>query len=458
MTRLALIVVAVAANAFGGEWKAGAAKTPITPAKPMWMSGYGSRDHAAEGTLHELWCKALALESPGGARAVVISLDLVGVSKDLSDRASAQITEKLGIPRAAIMIATSHTHTGPMTSGNLELMFDLSAEEQQKIRDYTQSLEAKIVQTVADAVGRLGPARLSWANGAATFAVNRRNNVEANVPQIRGVGELKGPVDYEVPVLCVRAPDGKIRSVVFGYACHATVLSFYQWSGDYPGFAMMELEKSHPDAVALFFAGCGADQNPLPRRTVELAEQYGRELAESVDEVLYGTMNPVGDRFAAKFAILDLPLDTLPTPDQMVKLAESGNAYEKRLARVLLDRLNKGGSLQQKYPYPIQVWHVGGDLTWVALGGEVVVDYSVRLKRELAPGRTWVAGYCNDVMAYIPSLRVLKEGGYEGASSMVLYGHPTKWAPSVEELIVAKVHELARQPAGANGTKGDSNQ
>jgi hypothetical protein len=425
----------------------------------MWMSGYGSRDHVAEGTLHDLWCKALVIESPDATRAVVISLDLVGVSKDVSDRVCARIHEKLRIPRAAIMIATSHTHTGPMTTGNLELMFDLPVQEQRKIRDYTQSLETKMVQTVADAVGRLEPARLSWANGTATFAVNRRNNAEAKVPEIRSLGELKGPVDYEVPVLCVRAPDGKVRSVVFGYACHATVLSFFQWSGDYPGFAMMELEKSHPDAVALFFAGCGADQNPLPRRTVELAEQYGRELAESVDEVIYGTMNPVGDRLTTKFQLLDLPLDTLPTAEQLAKLAESGNAYEKRLARVLVDRLNKGGSLQQSYPYPIQVWHLGDDLTWVTLGGEVVVDYSIRLKRELAAGRTWVAGYCNDVMAYIPSLRVLKEGGYEGASSMVLYGHPTKWAPSVEELIVAKVREMvASQPGGKNGTQKEDNR
>ena len=93
----------------------------------------------------------------------------------------------------------------------------------------------------------------------------------------------------------------------------------------------------------------------------------------------------------------------------------------------------------------MQVWQLGDGLTWVLLGGEVVVDYSLRLKKELGPGRTWVAAYTNDVMAYIPSLRVLNEGGYEGEGSMVYYALPTKWAPEVEELIVKEVHRQVEE-------------
>src|SRR5450759_3419782 len=95
-------------------------------------------------------------------------------------------------------------------------------------------------------------------------------------------------------------------------------------------------------------------------------------------------------------------------------------------AKLLLKQIEEQGSLRQTYPYPVQAWQLGTDLTWVALGGEVVVDYSLRLKRELGP--VWVAGYANDVMAYIPSLRVLKEGGYEGGGAMVYYGLPTVWS------------------------------
>ena len=94
----------------------------------------------------------------------------------------------------------------------------------------------------------------------------------------------------------------------------------------------------------------------------------------------------------------------------------------------------------------MQVWRLGGGVLWIALGGEVVIDYNLRLKKELAgDAAIWIAGYANDVMAYIPSARVLKEGGYEADSSMVYYGFSTRWAPAVEELIVAKVKELAKK-------------
>ncbi len=77
------------------------------------------------------------------------------------------------------------------------------------------------------------------------------------------------------------------------------------------------------------------------------------------------------------------------------------------------------------------------------LGGEVVVDYALRLKHELT-GDVWVTGYANDVMSYIPSRRVLREGGYEGATSMVYYGLPTTWGPTIEEAIVREVHRQVK--------------
>ena len=81
---------------------------------------------------------------------------------------------------------------------------------------------------------------------------------------------------------------------------------------------------------------------------------------------------------------------------------------------------------------------------WVTLGGEVVVDYSLRLKKEIADPIVWVSGYSNDVMAYIPSLRVWKEGGYEGGDAMKWGSHPTRWSERTEDHIIATVHELRR--------------
>jgi len=83
-------------------------------------------------------------------------------------------------------------------------------------------------------------------------------------------------------------------------------------------------------------------------------------------------------------------------------------------------------------------------LQWVHLGGEVVVDYALRIKSENPGKAVWVDGYSNDVMAYIPSLRVLKEGGYEGNTSMVYYGMPSIWAPSIEDRIMGAVNEMIK--------------
>ena len=112
----------------------------------------------------------------------------------------------------------------------------------------------------------------------------------------------------------------------------------------------------------------------------------------------------------------------------------------------MLQVIAKDGKLPASYPYPIQVVHLGKELTLVALGGEVVVDYSLRLKRELAGPAVWIAAYSNDVMGYIPSVRVLNEGGYEAGGAMRYSStHPGPWAPTVEERIVSKVHELDKR-------------
>ncbi|HEY3967481.1 MAG TPA: neutral/alkaline non-lysosomal ceramidase N-terminal domain-containing protein [Planctomycetaceae bacterium] len=445
-TFLILVVAAAAGHAGtaaqGADWQAGVAKVRITPDRPMWMSGYASRTHPADGTTIELWAKALVIEDDEGLRAVLVTLDLVGIDRDFSRNVCAALRDKYQLERRQIALCCSHTHSGPVVGRTLLSMFDFDDAQRQLVADYTADLENKLVALVGEAIANVAPARLAWANGHSTIAVNRRTNRELEVPQMRDQGLLKGPVDYEVPVLAVRRLDGKLAAILFGYACHATVVDFYQWSGDYPGFAQLELEKSHPGAVALFFAGCGGDQNPLPRRTLDYAQEYGRSLARSVDTVLAGVMKRIEGGLVTRYAEIPLPLDTLPTRDRLVKQSASTNKYEASRAKMLLKQIDGGQPLGQNYPYPLQTWFLGTDLRWITLGGEVVVDYSLRLKRELGPGRTWVAAYTNDVMAYIPSLRVLKEGGYEGGGAMLYYGLPTVWSDAVEETLMKGMTDL----------------
>jgi hypothetical protein len=425
------------------SWQAGVAKTVITPREFMWMSGYASRTKPAEGKVTELWAKALALQDAQGDRCVLVTLDLIGIDRVLSDNICADLAKRHQLARRDIILATSHTHCGPVVGHNLITMYHLDPVEQKKVNHYAKELHAKIVEVVDAALKNLMPAQLTWNNGYTTLATNRRENVEKIVPKLRELGQLKGPVDHDVPVLCVRDPGGAVRAIAFGYACHATVMDFYQWSGDYPGFAQIELEKRYPDAVALFHAGCGADQNPLPRRKQELAEAYGKQLADAVDQVVKAPMTPIAPMLKTTYTRIDLPFGQLPTREKLVQDTMAKDKYIASRAKVLLKQLEDTGSLKQTYPYPVQAWRLGDDLTWIALGGEVTVEYSLRLKKEL--GKVWVTGYANDVMAYIPSLKVLKEGRYEGDTSMIYYGQPCAWGPRVEELIVGAVHrEVAK--------------
>ena len=318
-------------------------------------------------------------------------------------------------------------------------MHTSTSSRRKDIADYADALQEKVVAVVGEALANREPAAVKWGSGQATFAVNRRNNKEADVPKLREQGALVGPVDYDVPVLAVRNREGELKAVLFGYACHATVLGINQWSGDYPGFAQLALEAAHPGAVALFWAGCGADQNPLPRREVPLAKQYGDQLAAAVDRALGAVMRPLEGELATAYDEIDLPYERLPTRDELQAQLESTNKYEAARARQLLDQIDGGQPLRPTYPYPVQTWRLGRDLRFVLLGGEVVVDYAVRLKAELGREPTWVASYTNDVMAYIPSRRVWFEGGYEGGGAMLYTGHPSRWAPEVEELVIKQV-------------------
>ncbi len=235
----------------GSGWKAGIAKTVITPQRPMWMSGYSSRDHAAEGKLHDLWAKALVLEDPAGKHAVLVTLDLVGIDRQFSLNVRQELEKLHGLTESQIAINCSHTHTGPIVARNLRAMYFLDAEQTRLVDDYADTLHRNIVAVVGEAIKNLGAAKLSWGGGEASFAVNRRTNSEPEVPELAAAGKLRGPVDHDVPVLTVMSAAGSLQAIVFGYACHATALSFYQWSGDWPGFAQIDLEREHPGAVAM---------------------------------------------------------------------------------------------------------------------------------------------------------------------------------------------------------------
>jgi len=438
LTISVITLLSASQQVVAGDWKAGVAKVKITPEKPMWMMGYASRNKPATGTMTELWARALALEDSRGTRSLLITMEVSNTYRDLSNRVCEYLASEYQLPRESIALCATHTHSGPVVGHRAYFLFD---ETHQRLKEeYDKTLERKLVAAAEQALEKLSPCRLSWGVGRATFAVNRRNNRAADVPELRAAGKLKGPDDHSVPVLFVQDDNGQPQAIVCGYACHATVLSSYEWSGDWPGFAQIELEKQYPTAIAIVWAGCGGDQNPMPRRKVEFAQQYGREIAQAANEVRADRTQPIEGLLGCTYAEIDLAWDHVPSREELETESKSTNRYLVARAKQLLDVLDREGQIKPTYPYPVQTWQLGDGPTFVFLGGEVVVDYSLRLKAELGDKETWVAAYANDGMAYIPSERVLREGGYEGATAMIYYGRPSSWAAGVEDCIVREVH------------------
>jgi hypothetical protein len=417
-------------------WRAAVATVDITPRRSLWMAGFAARTSPSQGTLLPLHAKALVLEDAAGQRAVLVSLDLLGVTTGVSARIAGEAARRFGLRREQLLLASSHTHCGPVIDEMLPVAYDLSPRQWRDVADYTRWMEGRVVDVIGRALRRRDPVRLRAAEGRATFAANRRVQFQP-----------LGPVDHRVPVLRVEGERGTMANV-FGYACHNTTLrhGFVRFHGDYAGVAQAELERRHPGTTALFVAGCGADANPDPRDTLDLVNRYGAALADAVDAA--GPGEGTDGALRTAYQAVDLPF--APPPDRAALTArlDDPDVYVRRHARLMLDRLDRDGRLQAVQPEPVQVWRLGTGLTLVALGGEVVVDYALRLARDYPGERLWAAAYANDVFGYVPSLRVLEEGGYEGGGAMIYYGRPGPFDRSVEERIHAAVRALMERTAG----------
>lgn len=390
-------------------WKAGVARANITPDESIWMAGFGFRNKPSEGVTTDIWASALALEDANGHRAVIIAIDNAGIRKELSDAIRAKLRTAYNLINEQIVINSSHTHTGPATSAR----FLKDEKERKKVEQYAAKLENQIVEIVGNALHSLQPVKIYAGNGVSRFQVNRRTNIQY---KLHLQSQFNGPNDYAVPVIKVEKASGDLLALLFGYACHASMLRDYKISGDYPAFARMELEKLYPGAMPVFFQGAGGNQIGHPRNTVEATRQAGKSLAAAVESVVSEPMKELTASLTTSYSEINLESDPV--------LQKSGG----------------NESVVQSYPYPVQVWKIG-DLPVITLGGEPVVEFAIKLKL-LFGEDAFVFGYSNDVMAYISTSLILNEGGYEGSSSPF---RGVKWALNIEDMIIQEALRLAKQ-------------
>ena len=424
-----LVVASAAPAADPPPYKAGVAAVDITPAHPIRLNGFGRRRAESEGVYQRIHAKALAIDDGVNGPAVLMAVDVLGITAEHYAELGRRLARKAGLKPDRLAVTATHTHTGPMVAGANPTLFGvpIPPEHQKNIDRYTpvflDGLEAAALAALKD----LKPAKLEWAVGTAKFAANRRTG--------------GGPTDHDLPVLFVKDERGKVRAVYLNYACHCVTLSHNKVGGDWAGFAAKAVEDQYPGSVALVGIGCGADQNPISGVTggkEDVAATQGREIAAEVRRLSRNALTAVSGPIVAKVTTLDLPLADLADRAGWLEKAKRDDAIGHH-ARVTLAKFDRGEQLPTKIAYPIQTWAFGDRMAMAFLPGEVVVDYSLRLKKELDGRRLWVTAYANNATCYIPSERVLKEGGYEGGGAMVYYDIPAAFKPGLEQPIIDAV-------------------
>ena len=419
---------------------AGLAVRDITPEVPIPLAGYAGRKHAADKVDSPLVAQALALRNDTGERFVFVTIDNCEVSHAFMAPVYEALSQQYQLPRGAVAVISSHTHSGPVLAETLPGMPAPAGEEQQRVEKYSRELQSRIIEVAGAALADLKPALFEQAQTRATFAMNRR--VYRN-GKVEFGDNPEGPVDWDVPVLRIKGTNGAVRAILFGYACHGTSVrtgdDWYMVSGEWMAYARQQLEALHPGAVAMYLTGMGADSDPSPRGPLLEAKRHGLELAGAVMGVLGRPMEPVQGTFKFAFAEVDLPLAPPPARDQIEKDRQSSDVSLKQRAELYLKLMNENKPLPEALKLPVAALRLGDNLTFLLVGGEVVVDYSRRLKRTLASEHPWTIGYAYEVPCYIPSARVLKEGGYEAESSLIYYGLYGPFRPEIEDRIISRL-------------------
>ena len=443
-----ILILSFQIHAEDGEISFGVASVDITPREPIRLNGFSKRIQPSNGVIDPLYARALAIRDNQQRTALIITLDLLTIDKYIADRISDYVKKRYRIPRERIMINASHTHTGPVIFNSASDISPLNEEETEVARKYTELLETKIYGIVDKAMASLVPGLLKYGVGSAEFASNRR---EYSTTGLKFGLNPFGPVDSDVPVLAIYSKSNGLSAVVFGYACHpVTYGGSLNISADYPGFARKYIEMVYPEVMTFFIQGCAGEINPSPKNNSKWAKSHGMELAGAVLSVVSKEMLTISPELNCNFQEIALEVEHIPTKSELDSTIENTpdeigrSAQIIRQAKKFRRMIENGEDIPKEYQYPIQVWKFGKDFTWIALGSEVTVDYSIRLKHEIT-GNCWVSAYTNDVRGYVSSVRLLLEGGYESDLAIVYYGLPYRWKLDTEEKIISTVHQLRNE-------------
>lgn len=428
----------------------GVSRIDITPVDRVWLSGFASRNRTADSATPldpslPLYARVFSVRprtfaDAGGAPLVIVALDVIGFGRNFSDRVRAAAARMHGFPRENLRIVASHTHSGPVVGRNLAPLVPDDPAEWAKIEKYADFLLQRLVAAIGAALRErsLVLAAGRFARGKADLAVNRRQVKEDEFD-----GWQRGDTDDEVPVMWFLKESGDVVVGLYGYAAHATVLTYaFRYSGDYPSHTSDVLERRYPGSRWLFLPGCGGDQNIYPRGGIDEARDSGLSLANAVTSAMGSSITRLQQAtLKVQSSTVLLPFEKRRDRKELRRLQRSARLLDRRAASELLQNVPSGGQTRESYDFPIASVTVG-DTRVAFLGGEPTVGFCKTMRNQSSD---WVVGYCDDVMGYLATDEARKEGGREGGERAALYyGLPAAWKLGSDQTIFDAMKDLQR--------------
>ncbi len=437
------------------ELQAGVAVVDITPPAGYRMAGYFN-ERLNTGTHDPLQAKALVLRQ-GDERAALVFCDLVGISRQVSERAREQAAKKTGIPAANILIAATHSHTGPLYSGALRQYFhdraiaDKGSDPHEKI-DYSAVLAAKIAEAIDKAANSTRPAALSAGVARQEgLSFNRRFHMKDGTVQFNP-GKLNpniirpaGPIDPDVGLLRFRADD-KDLALLTVFALHLDTVGGTEYSADFPFHLERKLRSVlGAEGVSLFGAGTCGDINHInvsnndPQKGQIEAGRIGTTLGETVQAALPKLHPQRSPHLAVRRSTVSAPLqkyDAEAIAQARKDMAKIGGREMPFLKQVETCKIVSLQMLpKETLPMEVQVFRLSDEVAVVGLPGEIFVDLGLAIKKASPFPMTLVIELCNDAPGYVPTIKAFKEGSYETVNSRVQPGGGEKLVETATRLL-----------------------
>ena len=415
----------------------------INPTWPVAISGYGP-DRISAGIHDDIFVKCAYLAS-GDTHCLLISADLLGFSEAMVDRLRAALQERHGLQPSQVLIAATHTHSGPSSlAGHWEVSWPVDER-------YLTWLEEQTLAAAADAVGSACPCRLRVTSDTCDVVINRRLKVAGEWQLLPNEAGLR---DEEVLVLIAEDSSGTPLAVLFQYSCHPTVVCTELISGDFVGRAQSYVEERLPGCTALFFQGFEGDVRPRMvtadgaawrTATWDDVEELGAKLGEAVLRAAAAPGRRItGAPITAAELTFDLPFSEVPTEAELQAAAQSDDPGERAWGNLLL---SEGLPPRPGAECRLQRISIGDELHFMAMNGEVCLGYALKLKEwALARGETIIpVGIANGLIQYIPTREIRLQGGYGSSIPFKSWGLAGPFAPEVEDIITDRLADLLGQ-------------